>query len=143
MKLHLVTVGKPKLAYALAGFDEYFSRLSRMHTVRHTIIADKYAYDSAKIIDAVKGTVVCITDIHGMQYSSEALAGFLANRELEAKEISFVIGGPEGLTETVRAAATFTWSFGPLTLPHDLAQIVMLEALYRASTINAHLPYHK
>ena len=44
MKINLITIGKPKLAYAGAGFDEYFKRLSRLHSVRHTAIADKYAY---------------------------------------------------------------------------------------------------
>ena len=143
MRLRIVTVGKPKLTYAKAGWEEYFTRISRLHQVRHIVIPDKYAYDPAYILQAVQGTTVCALEINGAEYSSEKLAEFLNKREFEAKEISFVIGGPEGLPEEVRSAAHFQWSLGRLTLPHDLAQIVTLEALYRASTINAHLPYHK
>ena len=143
MRMRIVTVGKPKLTYAKAGWEEYFTRFSRLHQVHHVVIPDKYAYDPAYILQAVQGTTVCVLEINGTEYTSEKLAEFLGKREMEARELSFVIGGPEGLPQEVRSAAQFQWSLGRLTLPHDLAQIVTLEALYRASTINAHLPYHQ
>lgn len=143
MKIQIVTVGKPKLDYAKQGFEEYFTRFSRMHTVRHTVIADKYAYDTTYILETTKGTVRVVLEIMGTEFTSEKLAEFLEKRELESREVSFIIGGPEGLPQEVRDAADYQWSLGRLTLPHDLAMVVTLEALYRASTINAHLPYHK
>jgi 23S rRNA (pseudouridine1915-N3)-methyltransferase len=143
MKLHLVAVGKPKLAYATAGWDEYLGRLQRLHTVRITQLADKYANDARKVQEATSGTIVVVLEIHGTQFSSEQLAVFLKARELEAREISLVIGGPDGLPHAIRESADYQWSLGPLTLPHDLAMVVTLEALYRASTINAGLPYHR
>jgi len=143
MKLHLVTVGKPKLAYAAAGWEEYLARLQRLHNVRLSQLADKYAYDTAKFQEVTAGTAVVVLEINGTQFSSEQLASFLQTRELEAREVSFVIGGPEGLPQAIRDQANYQWSLGKLTLPHDLAMVVTLEALYRASTINAHLPYHK
>lgn len=143
MKINFVTVGKPKLDYAKRGFDEYFTRFSRLHQVRHTVIADKYAYDSDYILDATKGTVRVVLEIMGTEFTSEQVAEFLQKRELESREVSFIIGGPEGLPQAVRNAADYQWSLGRLTLPHDLAMVVTLEAIYRASTINARLPYHK
>ena len=143
MKILFVTIGKPKLAYAKLGFTEYFTRLSRFHTLQHTVIADKHAYDAAHILEITKGTTRVVLEIFGTEYTSEKLAEFLQKRELEAKEVSFIIGGPEGLPQDVRHAADYQWSLGRLTQPHDLAMVVTLEALYRASTINAHLPYHK
>ena len=143
MKIQLISVGKPKLSYAQTGWNEYFTRLKRLHTIRHTVIPDKFAYDSDRIFQATQGTVMCVLEIMGQEFTSEKLAEFLKKRELESKEISFVIGGPEGLPQVIRDAAQFQWSLSKLTLPHDLAMIVTLEALYRASTINAHLPYHK
>ncbi len=143
MKIHLVTVGKPKLPYAVAGLDEYIGRLSRLHSVRHTVIADKHAYDTARLLETVQGTTLCVLEIEGIEYTSPQLAGFLQKCELDAREVSFLIGGPEGLPSAVRDAAAYKWSLGRLTLPHDLAMVVTCEALYRASTINAHLPYHK
>ena len=143
MKIHLVTVGKPKLAYAALGFDEYVSRLKKLHTVRVTHLADKYAYDPVKIDEALRGSTVVALEITGKSYTSEELATFLESRKLESRELSFVIGGPEGLPDGVRRKARYHWSIGRHTLPHDLAMVVTLEALYRASTINAGLPYHK
>jgi 23S rRNA (pseudouridine1915-N3)-methyltransferase len=143
MKLHLLTIGKPKLGYAVAGFDEYLERLRRLHDIRVTHLGDKYADDAQKILGEIKGTVAVVMEIHGAEYTSEKLADFLRTRELESREVSFVIGGPNGLPQIVRDAADYQWSLGRLTLPHDLAMVVTLEALYRASTINAGLPYHR
>jgi len=143
MKLHLVTVGKPKLAYAAAGWEEYLGRLQRLHTVRVTHLADKHAYDASKIREAVQGTYVVALEITGTILSSEQLAEFLDKRELGAHEVSFVIGGPDGLPQEIRDAADYRWSLSRLTLPHDLAMVVTCEALYRASTIRAGLPYHR
>lgn len=143
MKLHILTIGQPKLAYAKQGWEEYLARLQRLHTVRATHLQDKFAYDGGKIMEAAQGTCKVVLEIEGKQYSSPELAAFLEKRELEAREVSFIIGGPEGLPQAVRDAADFQWSFGKLTLPHDLAMVTLVEALYRASTINAGLPYHK
>lgn len=143
MKLHIVTIGKPKLSYAAAGWDEYLTRLSRYHEVRVTQLADKYAYDAAKIQETLAGSYKIVLEITGKQFSSEALAELLTKRELDAREVSFVIGGPEGLPQSVIDAADLQWSFSKLTLPHDLAMVTLLEALYRASTINKNHPYHK
>ena len=143
MKLHIITVGQPKLQYAKLGWDEYLSRLKRLHAVRITHLADKYAYDAKKFAEVTAGTYTIACEITGTEHSSESLAQFLITRELEAREVSFIIGGPEGLPQVIRDNADFQWSFGKLTLPHDLAMVTLLEALYRASTINAHLPYHK
>lgn len=143
MKVHIVTIGKPKLAYAAAGWDEYLTRLKRYHDVRVTQLADKYAYDEQKIAETLDGSYKVILEITGKQLSSEELAVFLEKRELDAREVCFVIGGPEGLPQAIRDHADFQWSFGKLTLPHDLAMVTLLETLYRSSTINSNHPYHK
>lgn len=143
MKLHIVTVGKPKLEYAKAGWELYAARLGRFHDVRFTPIPDKFAYNSARIRAAVQRSTIVALDVAGQQYASPELAGFLRRIELGGKEVSFIIGGPEGLPPEIISAAHYRWSLGTLTLPHDLAMVVALEALYRASTINAGTPYHK
>lgn len=143
MKIHLVTVGKPKLSYAKSGWEEYLARLTRYHAVRITHLADKHAYDAAKFREVTKGSFVVGLIIDGQELSSSGLAEFLQERELAAREVSFVIGGPEGLPAEFREEVDYAWSFSKLTLPHDLAMVVLLEALYRATTINAGQPYHK
>ena len=143
MRLRLVTIGKPKLGYAKQGWDEYLGRLQRLHQLHVVQLPDKYADDAAKILAAVQGTTCIVMEIQGQEYTSPELAAMLQKKELLGREISFLIGGPEGLPDSVRQAADLQWSLGRLTLPHDLAMVVTLEALYRASTIIAGLPYHK
>lgn len=142
MKLHIITIGKPKLAYAKLGWEEYISRLRRYHTVKITHLADKFASDSSKFIDTIGTSYSVGLVIDGQQLSSQQLATFLNDRAVEAKEVSFIIGGPDGLPAAVMMAVDFKWSFSRRTLPHDLAMVNLAEALYRASTINAGTPYH-
>lgn len=142
MKLHIITIGKPKLAYAKLGWEEYIGRLQRYHTVRVTHLADKYANDASKLIETAGDSYRVGLIIEGKQLTSRQLAAFLEKRAVEAREVSFIIGGPDGIPDSAQAAMDFQWSFGSLTLPHDLAMVNLAEALYRASTINAGTPYH-
>lgn len=142
MKLHIITVGQPKLDYAKRGWEEYWSRLKHYHDLRVTHIADKHN-DAAHLLEAAGNSYKIALEIEGRQFSSPELAQFLDKRALDGREISFIIGGPDGLPAEVRQAADFQWSFSRLTLPHDLAMVTLLEALYRASTINAGQPYHR
>jgi 23S rRNA (pseudouridine1915-N3)-methyltransferase len=143
MRLHIVTVGKPHLAYAKQGWDEYLKRLTHYHDIRVTHIPDKWAYDANQLLTAAGSAYKVALVIEGNQLSSQHLADFLQRRAMDGRELCFIIGGPEGLPEQVIETADYQWSFSKLTFPHDLAMVVLLEALYRASTINAGLPYHK
>jgi len=143
MKLHIITIGEPKLAYAREAWHEYLKRLQRFHSVRVTHLADKFAGDAKTILQAAGNSYKVALVIDSKQMSSEALASFLEARALESRELSFIIGGPDGLPVDVIAQADFRWSLSELTFPHDLAMVVLLETLYRASTISAGHPYHR
>jgi 23S rRNA (pseudouridine1915-N3)-methyltransferase len=143
MKLHVITVGEPKLAYAKQGWEEYLKRLKHYHQLRVTHIADKYAYDPGHFLQAAGNTYKVALVIDGEQFTSPELAGFLDKRALDGREVCLLIGGPEGLPAEVIQTADLQWGLARLTFPHDLAMVVLLEALYRASTISAGIPYHK
>lgn len=141
MKLHIITVGSPKLSYAKLGWEEYWKRLGHYHQLRVTHIADKH--NNAASLQAAIGTSTSVgLIIGGQQYSSPELALFLEKRALAGKELSFIIGGPDGIPLQLQDHLNYQWSFGSLTYPHDLAMVMLLESLYRASSINAGLPYH-
>lgn len=142
MKIHLLTVGKPKLAYAQTGFAEYLSRLKHYHDVRVTHLADKHN-DAQHLLQAMSGSYKVALVIKGKGLSSPDLARFIEQRSQEGREVSFIIGGPDGLPTEVIEAADFQWSFSDLTFPHDLAMVILAETLYRASTIAAGQPYHR
>jgi 23S rRNA (pseudouridine1915-N3)-methyltransferase len=74
----------------------------------------------------------------GELFDSEAFAGWLEQRRLDARDVCFVIGGPKGLD----LQADMRLSLGPMTLPHQLARVVLLEQIFRAHKILAREPYH-
>lgn len=142
MKIHIVTIGEPKLAYAKAGWAEYFGRLRHYHQLRATHIPDKHN-DAAHILETAGNAYKIALVIGGTQLSSAELAEFLEKHSLDGREACFIIGGPEGLPAKVIEKSNYQFSLSRLTLPHDLAMVVLLEALYRANTISAGHPYHK
>ena len=141
MKVHIITVGSPKQAYAKAGWVEYWDRLAHYHQLRVTHIADKHN-DAAHFKAAIGQSYSVGLVVNGEEFSSPQLARFMESRAIDGREISFSIGGPDGLPPEILARLNYAWSYGDLTFPHDLAMIILLESLYRASTISAGLPYH-
>lgn len=82
---------------------------------------------------------VCLLDSEGQALDSVALSAFLEERRQSRQDLCFVVGGPRGLKLD---RCDLRLSFGPITLPHQLARVVLLEQLYRAHKILAGEPYH-
>jgi 23S rRNA (pseudouridine1915-N3)-methyltransferase len=85
---------------------------------------------------------VCAADRQGKPLSSTGLARFLEERRRSGRDLWFVVGGPFGLDASVLGRADTRLSLGPITLPHELARVVLLEQLFRAHKILAGEPYH-
>lgn len=145
MRLHLITVGEPRLAYARAGWDEYEKRLRRYHKLQVSRVTGKTQQaESEAVLRAAGKSPLILLDPRGKQFSSEKLSEYLDAQALGGTgELAFAIGGPDGHTGELRSRAHLLWSLGELTLPHDLAMLVLVEALYRAATISAGEPYHR
>ena len=91
-----------------------------------------------------ENATIIVLDIQGKETSSEALANQIERYTVEGvSHLVFVIGGSDGLTNAVKERASLRMSFGPITLPHNLARVVLLEQVYRAFKIIKREPYHK
>lgn len=103
------------------------------------------ADEAQRLLKLVSGCEVRLAlDAAGQELSSEAFASFVArHRDGGAKSMALLIGGPDGHGAALLSSATSRLSLGRMTLPHGLARIVLLEQLYRASTILAKHPYHR
>ena len=100
--------------------------------------------EGKSILDKIgTGDYVVALDIGGRELSSEDLAAKIAQISFTNSTIAFVIGGSLGLSNEVKSRAALRLSFGKITLPHQLARIVLLEQIYRAFKINAGETYHK
>jgi len=84
-----------------------------------------------------------VLDVTGKAFTTEQLAQQLESWQMSGDNYSLVIGGPDGVDPSLLGEAQLRWSLSPLTLPHPLVRVVLVEQLYRAWTINAGHPYHR
>lgn len=82
-------------------------------------------------------------DVKGLSLSTEDLAHHLRDWQMSGSNYSLLIGGPDGIDPGLLGEADLRWSLSPLTLPHPLVRVLLVEQLYRAWTINAGHPYHR
>jgi 23S rRNA (pseudouridine1915-N3)-methyltransferase len=152
MQLLVVAVGRLRPALREVG-DDYLLRLSKTVKVdeREVKEAGRVANPAARreeedrrILGRIPdGTPVTLLDPGGTLWSSEQLAEQLDRWRLDARDRALVVGGAAGVGTSVRARADQIWSLGPMTLPHELARVIVLEQLYRAGTILRGEPYHR
>jgi 23S rRNA (pseudouridine1915-N3)-methyltransferase len=96
------------------------------------------------ILDCIpKQNKKIMLDLKGKPWSTVQLAESLSRWRMDGDDISFVIGGPDGLSRECLSQANETWALSNLTLPHPLVRIVLIEQLYRAWTVLQGHPYHK
>lgn len=143
MKLHVAWIGKTKEAAIQSLGAEYLKRLGRY------VSADAYelAGEDAVLKLASKPgrtvPVLILLDSRGKQLASEELAELLRDfQDRGVQELIFAIGPSDGWSDAARKRATKLLSLGKMTLPHELARVVLLEQLYRGFTILAGHPYH-
>jgi 23S rRNA (pseudouridine1915-N3)-methyltransferase len=146
VKLHLITVGKPKFAFALEGLREYERRLraTAHFEFSHVKAGPTMDREGQRLLERIGKAWCVVMDESGESVTSRQLARRIEQWEERAlPEIAIVIGGADGHAEAVRARADWSWSLGPMTLMHELALVVALEQLYRAGTILRGEPYHR
>ena len=152
MKLLLLAVGRLRPAFRHAA-DDYLRRLGRYGTVEEREVREASRAptveaglrDEAEALAArlPAGGRLVVLDREGRMWSSEQLARRLDDWRVAARPVTFLLGGSHGVAGALVARADERWSLGPLTLPHELARVVVLEQLYRGFTILRGEPYHK
>jgi 23S rRNA (pseudouridine1915-N3)-methyltransferase len=159
MKITLITVGKIKERFFEEAIKEYSKRLSRYCKLEIIQVADEKTPDGAsetveaqikekegkRILSYVKdGSYVVALAIEGVMLSSTELAEKIGKLTVDGtSQIVFIIGGSLGLSPEVMKRADYALSFSPMTFPHQLMRVVLLEQIYRSFRILTGEPYHK
>jgi 23S rRNA (pseudouridine1915-N3)-methyltransferase len=139
MRYRVVAVGRLRDAALRAASDEYLGRLRRYARVEEHEVKDE-----ARVLGAVpEGARLVALTRTGESWTSRDLAELTARWDQEGRDVAFAIGGADALPAEVLARAERRWSLSALTLPHDLARLVVYEQLYRAFTIRRGEPYHR
>lgn len=152
MKVNIVCVGKVKERYFTDAILEYSKRMSRFANFNIIEVDEaskienlikKSEIEGELLLSKSNGCIVAL-DGRGQLLSSTEIANYIKKKEIAGiSEISFIIGGSNGLSESVLKHADLVLSFGNITFPHQLFRVVLCEQVYRAFTILNNLPYHK
>ncbi len=151
MKLTFLSVGKDRSGLFSPAFEEYRARLAHHATVQVAELsasradgAQARAEEAAALLKKLQPREVLVAlDETGKALSSVELAAWLGAQRDAARDVTFAVGGDQGLDASVRARAALVLSLSRMTLPHRLARVVLAEQVYRAFTILAGAPYHK
>lgn len=139
-KVKLIAVGKIKKGWIRDGIAVYQKRLPEIEV---TEIKDSTPEkEGAQILSLMKGRdrLIALTET-GNTYSSTQFADWLSHAE--SNSLVFVIGSAEGLSQAIQQAAAQQLSLSPMTFPHEIARLLLMEQLYRAKTIMQGSSYHK
>ena len=142
MKLRIAWIGKTKESAIQTLTAEYLKRIARYIPTESHELKNEQALLDLIAAERTRPYVVLL-DSRGKQLSSEELAGFVSDHQDRGTQtILLAIGPADGFSDATRRAASFTLSFGKMTLAHELARVVLLEQIYRAFTIIKGHPYH-
>lgn len=155
MKLTLIAVGHKMPGWITSGYDDYARRMppdlpltlteiKPGHRVAGMDGARARQIEGERILAALPaGSVPVVLDERGAQVTTRELAGWLETWMAEGVSPAFVIGGADGLDDSVKARATKLLGLSKLTLPHALARVMLAEQLYRSACIIKGHPYHR
>jgi 23S rRNA (pseudouridine1915-N3)-methyltransferase len=155
MKLNLLAVGTKMPSWVTDGYQEYAKRLPRdcclhLHEIapakrgKSGSAAQWMREEGERILAAIPNDHhVVALDVKGKVWSTEQLSQQLQGWQQDGRDVSLIVGGPDGLSEDCLKRANQKWSLSALTFPHPLVRIIMAEQLYRAWTVLQNHPYHR
>jgi len=155
MNINLIAIGNKMPHWVNEGYQEFSKRLPNefklnlveilaLKRTKNTNINQIIEQEGKALLAAVpKNNRIIVLDIEGKSWSTEKLAENLQQWREESRDISLLIGGPEGLSDECLKKAEIKWSLSDLTFPHPLVRVIVAEQLYRAWTILTNHPYHR
>ena len=155
MKLQILAVGHKMPGWIASGFDEYAKRMppelrielreikpeprTGGRTAQSVMAAERLRIEAA----LPKGARIVALDERGQDWTTMQLAAALPGWQQEGRDVSFVIGGADGLAPELKARAELMLRVSSLTLPHGMVRVLLAEQLYRAWSITQNHPYHR
>jgi len=136
----IIAIGKVKRRWIQEGIEMYLKRLPGLEVIE---IKDNTRIKEEQTIKELinKNEIIVTLNEKGHSFTSKQIATKLLNSHNQ--NINFVIGGPSGLTTSLESSASWQLSLSPLTFPHELARLLLIEQIYRAKNISQAGPYHK
>jgi 23S rRNA (pseudouridine1915-N3)-methyltransferase len=149
MRVRIVAIGTRMPTWVTTACEEYTRRVQGSMKVELEEIpqgrdkARAKLDEERRLLDRVGDDYLVALDERGKSLTTLELARWLSQRQQDGRNLSFVIGGPDGLGQGVLDKAQLRWSLSALTLPHAMVRVILAEALYRAHSVLHNHPYHR
>jgi 23S rRNA (pseudouridine1915-N3)-methyltransferase len=131
--------------WVTSAYGDYTRRLRATFRIDlEELSVGKHKLDEqARLLDRAGDDYLVALDEHGKSLTTVQLAKWLGQRQQDGRNLTFVIGGPDGLGPELLKAAAMRWSLSPLTFPHAMVRVILAEQLYRAQSVLQNHPYHR
>lgn len=145
MRVRILAVGTRMPAWVTAGYEEYARRLrtSMRLDLEEVPVGRTPAEEEKRLLDRIGDDYLVALDERGKSLTTLQLARWLGDRQQDGRNLTFVIGGPDGHGKNLLSRADLRWSLSTLTFPHAMVRVILAEALYRAHSVLQNHPYHR
>ena len=143
--IKIICVGKIKEAFYRDAILEYLKRLGKYHKVEIIEVMDSnIKQEKELILKKIDSKDIIVTmEIEGKELSSLEFSEFIDKTLINYSNITFIIGGSDGLDEEIKKLSNYKLSFSKMTFPHQLFRVILLEQIYRSFKILHNESYHK
>ena len=127
------------------AYEDYTRRMrsSMRIDLEELTVGKNKTEEEKRFLERVGDDYVAVLDEHGKSLTTVELAKWLSQRLQDGRNLSFVIGGPDGLGPEILKKAAMRWSLSALTFPHAMVRVILAEQLYRAHSVLQNHPYHR
>jgi 23S rRNA (pseudouridine1915-N3)-methyltransferase len=145
VRVRIVAVGTRMPEWVTQAYEDYTRRMrsSMRIDLEELPVGKNKTEEEKRFIERVGDDYVAALDEHGKSLTTVELARWLAQRQQDGRNLSFVIGGPDGLGPEILKKAQLRWSLSALTFPHAMVRVILAEQLYRAHSVLQNHPYHR
>jgi 23S rRNA (pseudouridine1915-N3)-methyltransferase len=145
VRVRIVAVGTRMPEWVTQAYEDYTRRMrsSMRIDLEELPVGKNKTEEEKRFIERVGDDYLAALDEHGKSLTTVELARWLAQRQQDGRNLSFVIGGPDGLGPEILKKAQLRWSLSALTFPHAMVRVILAEQLYRAHSVLQNHPYHR
>ncbi|HET9475131.1 MAG TPA: 23S rRNA (pseudouridine(1915)-N(3))-methyltransferase RlmH [Steroidobacteraceae bacterium] len=145
MRVRILAVGTRMPEWVTTAYEDYTRRMRKDMRVdlEEVPVGRARADQEKRLLERVGDDYLVALDERGKSLTTLQLAKWLGERQHDGRNLTFVIGGPDGLGPNILLKAALRWSLSPLTFPHAMVRVILAEQLYRAHSVLQNHPYHR
>ena len=145
MRVRILAVGTRMPEWVTTAYEDYTRRMRKNMRIdlEEIPVGRAKADEEKRLLERIGDDYLVALDEHGKSLTTLQLASWLAERQQDGRNLTFVIGGPDGHGPAILAKASLRWSLSALTFPHAMVRVILAEQLYRAHSVLQNHPYHR